>query len=88
MIEQNVQIVNSLGLHARPAGQVVRTAGNFQSHIELAKDGVVVNGKSILGVMMLVAEQGSTVTVRAEGEDEEAAVQAITRLIADGFGED
>lgn len=88
MIEQNVQIVNSLGLHARPAGQVVRTAGNFQSHIELAKDGVVVNGKSILGVMMLVAEQGSTVTVRAEGEDEEAAVQAITRLISDGFGED
>jgi phosphocarrier protein HPr len=88
MIERDVQIVNSLGLHARPAGQVVRTAGGFQSHVELAKDGVVVNGKSILGVMMLVAEQGSTVTVRADGSDEAAAVDAITRLIADGFGED
>ena len=88
MIERNVQIINSLGLHARPAGQVVRTAGGFQSHIELAKDGVVVNGKSILGVMMLVAEQGSTVTVRAEGQDEAAAVEAITQLIAEGFGED
>ena len=88
MIEREVQIVNSLGLHARPAGQVVRTAGGFTSHIELAKDGVVVNGKSILGVMMLVAEQGSTVTVRADGADEAAAVDALTRLIAEGYGED
>lgn len=88
MIEREVQIVNSLGLHARPAGQVVRTAGGFASHIELSKDGVVVNGKSILGVMMLVAEQGSTVTVRADGADEVAAVDALTRLIAEGFGEE
>lgn len=88
MIERDVLIVNSLGLHARPAGQVVRTAGEFRSHVELAKDGVVVNGKSILGVMMLVAEQGSTVTLRADGEDEVQAVEALAKLIADGFGED
>lgn len=88
MIERDVRIVNSLGLHARPAGQVVRTAGGFDAHIELAKDGVVVNGKSILGVMMLVAEQGSTVTIRADGADESAAVDALARLITEGFGED
>ncbi|MDQ2670286.1 MAG: HPr family phosphocarrier protein [Gemmatimonadota bacterium] len=88
MIEREVQIVNSLGLHARPAGQIVRTAGAFQSHVELLKDGVAVNGKSILGVMMLAAEQGSTITLRADGSDEAEAVDALARLVAEGFGED
>jgi phosphocarrier protein len=88
MIERDVRIVNSLGLHARPAAQLVRTAGAFQSHVELAKDGMVVNGKSIMGVMMLAAEQGSTVTVRTDGADEADALDALCRLIADGFGED
>lgn len=85
--ERSVVVKNSLGLHARPAAQLVRLAATFEAHIELLKDGLAVNAKSIMGVMMLSAESGSTVSIRAEGRDEEDAAAAIARLFEDGFGE-
>ena len=87
MIEREGTIVNSLGMHARPAAQVVRLASGFKSAIELEHDGQVVNGKSIMGVMTLAAECGAVIRVRADGDDAEAAVTALTDLIAKGFGE-
>ena len=87
MIERVTTIVNPLGLHARPAAQLVRMAAGFASEIELVKDGMPVNGKSIMGVMMLAAESGSSITVRARGSDEVEAVAALAELIASGFGE-
>lgn len=87
MTEREGTIVNSLGMHARPAAQVVRLASTFKSAIELEHDGQTVNGKSIMGVMTLAAEYGAVVRVRAEGEDAEAAVAALIELIAKGFGE-
>jgi phosphocarrier protein HPr len=87
MIEREATIVNQEGLHARPAAQIVRLASSFNSDVELLKDGVAVNGKSIMGVMMLAAECGSSIVVRADGPDAEQAVNAITRLVAEGFGE-
>lgn len=87
MIEREATIVNSLGMHARPAAQVVRAASAFKSLIELECDGQVANGKSIMGVMTLAAETGAVVRVRADGEDAEAAVSALVDLILKGFGE-
>lgn len=86
-MERTIEIVNSLGLHARPAAQFVRLAAGFASDIELARDDMAVNGKSIMGVMMLAAECGSNVVVRATGTDEDAAVAALEELIRNGFGE-
>lgn len=85
--ERQVTVVNSLGLHARPAAQLVRLASTFVAEVELVKDGVPANGKSIMGVMMLAAECGSSIVIRATGSDAEAAVNAIDELIANGFGE-
>ncbi|HEV8356463.1 MAG TPA: HPr family phosphocarrier protein [Gemmatimonadales bacterium] len=87
MIERETTVVNPLGLHARPAAQLVKLASSFASEIELVKDGMPVNGKSIMGVMMLAAESGSAITVRAQGNDESEAVAALSELIASGFGE-
>lgn len=87
MIEREVLIVNPLGLHARPAAQIVRIAGGFACQVWLAKDGEEVNGKSIMGVMMLAAECGSRLIIRADGEGEAEAVEALAALVADGFGE-
>lgn len=87
MIERAVKVVNSLGLHARPAAQLVRLASTFQSQIELVKDDMVVNAKSIMGVMMLAAECGSTIQIRASGDDAEQALAALEKLVTDGFGE-
>ena len=88
MISRDFTISNKLGLHARPSAQLTQTASRFASDIHITRSGRRVNAKSIMGVMMLAAGQGSTVTVDAEGEDAEAALQAIGQLIADGFGED
>lgn len=85
--ERQALIVNPLGLHARPAAQLVRLASTFTSDIMFAKDGMEVNGKSIMGVMMLAAECGSSITIRASGADAEQAVQALLELVARGFGE-
>lgn len=87
MIEREATIVNQEGLHARPAAKIVRLASGFDAEIELFKDGVAVNGKSIMGVMMLAAECGSSIVIRADGHDAEQAVEAITLLVAGGFGE-
>jgi phosphocarrier protein len=87
MIERECRIVNQLGLHARPAAQIVKTASAFQADVEIVKDGMAVNGKSIMGVMMLAAECGSSIMIRANGPDEAAAVEALAALIARGFGE-
>jgi len=87
MIEREARIVNSLGLHARPAARIVKLASDFQSDIEIVKDGMPVNGKSIMGVMMLAAECGSAILLRAHGPDEAAAVDALAALVAKGFDE-
>jgi phosphocarrier protein HPr len=87
VIERQATIVNPEGLHARPAARIVRLANSFAAEIELAKDGLDVNGKSIMGVMMLAAECGSSIIIRADGPDAEQAVQALADLVASGFGE-
>ena len=87
MIEREATIVNSEGLHARPAARIVRLASTFDAEIEISKDGVGVNGKSIMGVMMLAAECGSSITIRAQDSDAEQAAEALAALVASGFGE-
>jgi phosphocarrier protein len=87
MIERSAQIVNRNGLHARPAAELVKTAAKFKSEITIVRDDLEVNGKSIMGVMMLAAELGATLTIRANGPDAQQAVDAITALIAQKFGE-
>lgn len=87
MIERTATIVNPLGLHARPAAGIVKIASRFQAEVEIVKDGMAVNGKSIMGVMMLAAECGSSIVLRASGPDETAAVDALAALVAEGFGE-
>jgi phosphocarrier protein len=83
-----VTILNKYGLHARPAAEFVKLANKFQAEVWVAKDQVEVNGKSIMGVMMLAAERGSAVDIRANGDDAEAAVAALAKLVADRFGEE
>jgi len=80
-------IVNRLGLHARAAAKLTQLASGFQSEIWLSRSGRRVNAKSIMGVMMLAAGQGTSVLIEAEGADAEQAVAALTKLIADRFGE-
>ena len=87
MVERTVQIVNKNGLHARPAAEIVKVSARFQSEITLVKDGMEVNGKSIMGVMMLAAECGSSIALRTDGADADAAVEALASLIANKFGE-
>jgi len=87
MVERRVQIVNKLGLHARAAAKFVRTASTFSSKIIVQKDGMEVDGKSILGVLMLAASRGTHLVLRATGRDEEAAIEAIEALITSRFGE-
>jgi phosphocarrier protein len=87
MTERTVTIANRNGLHARPAAEIVKTAAKFKSEITLVRDDLEVNGKSIMGVMMLAAEFGSTLLLRADGPDADAAVGAIATLIEGKFGE-
>jgi phosphocarrier protein HPr len=87
MAERTVTIGNRNGVHARPAAEIVKTAGKFQSNITIVRDDLEVNGKSIMGVMMLAAECGSQITLRATGDDAEDAVEALAQLVAAKFGE-
>lgn len=87
MLERTVRIVNKNGLHARPAAEIVKLAAKFKSDITIVKDDLDVNGKSIMGVMMLAAEYGSELLLRADGTDEQDAVSAIAKLIESKFGE-
>ncbi len=88
MVERELEIINRLGLHARAAAKLVHLTAGFESQVWLVKDGEEVDAKSILGVLLLAASQGSKVTIRCEGRDEEEAMQAIEKLIADRFDED
>lgn len=81
MVKKSVKIKNKLGLHARPASILVKKASEFESKITIEKDGVEVNAKSIMGVMMLAAEKGSEVILTAEGEDEKRAIEELVELI-------
>ena len=87
MLERQVTVSNRHGIHARPAAEIVKTAARFVSEITLVRDDLEVNGKSIMGVMMLAAECGAAVTVRASGADAELALAALAELIAGRFGE-
>lgn len=87
-MERTVNIINRLGLHARAAARLVTLAGDFQADVRVRKDSREVSGKSIMGVMMLAAAQGSQITLIAEGEDAQQALDALSQLIADRFGED
>jgi phosphocarrier protein len=84
--EVELLIRNQLGLHARACALFVKTAARFQSHVLVSRDDLEVNGKSIMGVMMLAAEEGSSIRVRADGPDEQAAVEALRELVDGKFG--
>ena len=86
MTKSQLLIRNQLGLHARACALFVKTAAKFQSHIMVSRDDLEVNGKSIMGVMMLAAEEGSTILVKAEGPDERGALDALTDLVNGKFG--
>jgi len=86
--ERTVAIRNQYGLHARPAAEFVKLATRFRSDVWVRKDDLEVNGKSIMGVMMLAAEHGSQITIRATGEDAFAAVEQLAQLVENGFGEE
>ena len=87
MLKRDVKIVNKLGLHARASAKLTQTASRFAAAVWIARNGRRVNAKSIMGVMMLAAGQGSTVSIEAIGEDAEQALAAILQLIGDRFGE-
>ena len=88
MIEREVNIVNRLGLHARAASKLVSCASRFGADVWLRRGDREVNGKSIMGVLTLAASQGSSLTIRTEGDDEQAAMDAVTGLFAERFGEE
>ncbi len=86
-VEREVRIVNRAGMHARPAAEFVKTAGRFKAEITVEKDGLEVNGKSIMGVLMLAAEQGSRLRLVARGHDANEALDALGDLVGRGFEE-
>lgn len=88
MVQKKTKVVNKLGLHARPAALLVTTASQFKAEVFFIKDGLRVNGKSIMGVMMLAAEVGSDITVETDGPDENEAAEALVKVIESGFGEE
>ena len=87
MIESTLEVKNKNGLHTRPAANVVKLTSKFKSEVFLLKDGMRVNGKSIIGVMTLAAEYGSFIRVQIEGNDEEMAMEKLKELFDNGFGE-
>ena len=88
MLTKDFLIINKLGLHARASALFVKTASRFTAEVKLAKEGIEVNGKSIMGIMMLAASKGTTVSLTVEGVDETEALQSIGELITSGFGEE
>jgi phosphocarrier protein len=87
MLQQEVEIINKLGLHARASAKLTQVAGRFKSNVWVSRNGRRVNAKSIMGVMMLAAAKGSTLVVETDGPDEAEALAAVTRLIANRFEE-
>ncbi len=88
MIRRELAIRNRLGLHARAAARFVHTASRFRSRVTAGRDGRVMDGKSILGILLLAASQGTAIEVTAEGEDEDQAMDALASLVDGGFGEE
>jgi len=88
MISRSVTVVNQLGMHARAAAKFVHLAARFASNVRVARDGREMDGKSIMGILLLAAARGSILTISAEGADERNAVDALAALVASGFGED
>lgn len=88
MQQRDVDIVNKLGLHARPSARLTQLASSFKSNVFMSRNGRRVNAKSIMGVMMLAAAKGSTITLETDGEDELEAIDALAELINSGFGEE
>ena len=87
MIERPVTVVNELGLHARAAARFVHLASRFDSQIRVGRNGRMMDGKSILGILLLAAARGTTITISAHGADEDEAVEALAQLVESGFGE-
>lgn len=87
MLQQEIEIINKLGLHARASAKLTQAAGNFQSEIWLTRNNKRVNAKSIMGVMMLAASKGTTIGIETEGPDEQSAMKSLVDLIQDRFGE-
>jgi len=87
MVSREVEICNRLGLHARAAARFVHTASSFRSSIQIKRDGQEVDGKSILGLLLLAATKGSSLQILANGEDAQEAVDALCALVSDRFGE-
>jgi phosphotransferase system HPr (HPr) family protein len=87
MTSQSVVVVNQLGMHARAAAKFVHLATRFQAHVKVARDRREMDGKSIMGILLLAAARGSTITISADGADERDAVAALVELVASGFGE-
>jgi len=87
MTSRSVTVVNALGLHARAAARFVQLAARFTAQVRVARDGKVMDGKSIMGILLLAAARGTTITISADGADEQAAVNALADLVATGFGE-
>lgn len=88
MLVREVTVTNKAGIHTRPASMIVRAAARFRSDFFIQKDGYEINGKSIIGVMTLAAEQGATLKLTFDGPDEAAAAEEMIRIFADGFGEE
>ena len=88
MQQQEVEIVNKLGLHARASAKLTQVAGRFTAHVWLSRNGRRVNAKSIMGVMMLAAAKGSTIVIETDGADESEAMTALVELVAARFGEE
>jgi phosphocarrier protein HPr len=88
MTERTVTVVNQLGVHARAAAKFVHVAGRFASRIRVARRGREMDGKSIMGILLLAAARGTTITITADGPDEQDAVAALVGLVETGFGED
>jgi phosphocarrier protein len=88
LAERSVEIVNERGLHARASAKFVKLAGTFDAEVTVSKDGATVDARSIMGLMMLAAGPGSTIAIRAEGNDASAAVDALVRLVSNRFEED
>ena len=87
MIRKEIEIINKLGLHARAAAKFVTCASGYSSDIQVERQGRRINGKSIMGVMMLAASKGTSIIIEIQGDDEESAANALTALIVDRFGE-
>ena len=88
MTSQAVTVVNQLGMHARAAAKFVHLATRYESHVKVAREAREIDGKSIMGILLLAAARGSTITISADGQDERGAVEALVALVQSGFGED